>query len=87
MIADALLLLEPRIGAQPQHVVVGKARAAESPSKIDFLLGCRVEPESVGALHFHASHGISFPCNNQPTNRRRAFLLGLKAEVSSAKKR
>ncbi len=67
VVADTLLLLEPRIGAQPQHVVVGKASAAERLGKNHFLLRGRVEPESVGALDFH-SHSILDLCKDSKPN-------------------
>ena len=84
MIADSLLPLEPRIGAQPQHVVVGKSRAAERPGKSHFLLRRRVNPESVGALDFH-SHILSDMCkysNTYDTFGVALYLPGLKAGVS-----
>ena len=84
MIADSLLPLEPRIGAQPQHVVVGKSRAAERPGKSHFLLRRRVKPESIGALDFH-SHILYDMCkysNPYGTFGAALYLLPLKGEVS-----
>ena len=65
MVADALLLVEPGVGAQPQHVVVGEARAAERPGELLGLLLRRVGPESVGAFDVHGSHYARFACNMQ----------------------
>ena len=95
VVSDALLLLEPRIGAQPQHVVVGKANAAERLGKNQFLLWRRVEPESVGALDFH-SHNILGLCKGSKTNggrerkwhasRAALSLPGMNAGVSRAER-
>lgn len=92
MIVDSLLLFEPRIGAQPEHVVVREARAAERPGKNHFLLGRRVAPETVRALDVHVSHHNRRLCKmqgnadaeQQPTGCA-PFLPGLKAEVSRSK--
>ena len=84
MVADLFLFLEPRIGAKPKHVVVGKSRTAERPGKNHFLLGRWVKPESVGAFNFH-SHILSPMCKrNNPFDSFAAalYLPGLKAEVS-----
>ena len=95
VVADPLLLLEPRIGAQPQHVVVGKASAAERLGKNHFLLRGRVEPESVGALGFH-SHSIIDLCKDSKPNggcerkghasRAALSLPGMNAGVSRAER-
>ena len=55
VITDLFLPLHPRIGAKAQHVVVGKTCAAECPGKRQFLLGRRVEAESVGAFNIISS--------------------------------
>ncbi len=54
MVANALLFFEPSIGAQPQHVVVGKARAAERLGKILFLFWRRIKAKTKCALDFHS---------------------------------
>ncbi len=61
MIADALLVLEPRIRTQPQHVVVSKTHTTERPGKGLFLRGRWIEPEAVGAfdVHIHTLHAIA----------------------------
>lgn len=86
MVADPLLFLEPRIGAQPEHVVVGKARATERPGEDLFLLGRRVEAKAVGALDLHGSHYTKAPCKPQTQEPDRfavaLYLPGLKAGVS-----
>lgn len=64
MIPDPLLFLEPGIGSHPKHVVVGKARTPERPGKDRFLLGRRIEPETVGSLDVH-SHSILHPCKQR----------------------
>src|SRR5690606_2687151 len=67
VVSDALPLLEPRIGAQPQHVVVGKSSAAERLGKNQFLLRGRVEPEPVRSFDFH-SHTILCRCKDSKPN-------------------
>ena len=53
MVADTLLLFEPSIRANPEHVVVGKSGATECSGKNHFLLWRRVKPKTVCALDFH----------------------------------
>jgi len=53
VVADLFLFLEPRIGAKPKHVVVGKSRTAERPARI-ILLGRGIKPEFIGAFNFHS---------------------------------
>ena len=81
MIADALLSLEPCVGAQPQHVVVDKARAAERPGKHGLLLGRRAAAETIGALDLH-SHIPAAMCGTYERVALALYLPGLKAKVS-----
>ena len=62
MAADPLLPLHPCIGAQSKHMVISEARTSERPRKDHFLLGRRVEPESVCTLDVHVSHYTVSSC-------------------------
>ena len=65
MVANRLLFLVPSVGAQAQHVIVGKARAAKRSRKNRFLFVRRIEPEAVGALDVQVSHNKERLCENQ----------------------
>ena len=91
MVANPLLVFIPSIGAQPQHVIVGKARAAERLGKILFLLWRWIKPETICALDFHL-HTLYYLCERVKQLRRTQqppvallSLPGLKAEVSRRK--
>ncbi len=71
MIADALLVLEPRIRTQPQHVVVSKTHTTERPGKGLFLRGRWIEPELVSAFNFHSQEIAYMYKDNNPLQRRR----------------
>src|SRR5690606_29927993 len=87
VIPDSFLSLQPRLGAQPKHVVVGEARATERSGKDRLLLGSRIKPEPVGALDVQGSQLTAFVRDImyfQPAVRPvgRAPFPGLNAEVS-----
>ena len=84
MVTDLFLFLEPRIGAQPKHVVVGKARTAKRPGQHHLLLGRWVKTESVSALDLHSATLYKMCKFNHPFDSFAAalYLPGLKAGVS-----
>ena len=62
MISDSFLALIPRIGSQPEHVIISKTRTSKRRGKNRFLVGCRVEPEFICTLDGHGSHNIIRLC-------------------------
>ena len=92
MVADALLILVPRIGAQTEHVVVGKTGATERARKLFSLLHSRIKAEFVRPFDFHL-HNIAQRCKDSFSRKEIGIWLasqaalsipGLKAEVSRA---
>ena len=87
VIAHALMLVQPSIGAQAQHVIVDNTRAAEGARQCLPLLGSGVEPKAIGALymHLHMVYSLSKDSNHTKEEREQALSLpGLKARVSRA---
>lgn len=94
MVADALLILVPRIGAQPEHVVVRKAGASERARKLFCLLCSRIKAKTIRPFDFHVSHYNTAWCKDSFSRKENAgrshalrdalSIPGLKAEVSRA---
>ena len=93
MIADALLILVPSIGTQPEHVVVRKTGASERARKLFGLLIGRIKAKAIRSFDFHL-HNIAQRCKDSFSRKENAgrshasrdalSIPGLKAEVSRA---